>query len=382
MSARPRVAMIDIARFYGILLVYYGHFVEQILYLGNATAALQYKFIYSFHMPLFYFLAGYVASEQKLKWPFARYIKYQAASRLLPYFLFTLLMIPLHLAFQGNMILFDKSSLSGYLGGGLRTLLGLPVFNIPTWFLASLVSVELLHYLMGRHLNTQRKLLLTATVSYLFGYFLNLKFNFFSISDPFRWNYWLAHEAFTVYPFYLLGLLMHRRRTLIGPQNPLHLALGALICALVVLYTFPLNQGPFRFLDAVVILLGAHGNILLFPFTALVGILCVLLLARLSPPVWALTALGRNVMVIFCLNGVFYHFLNHHLAKWFVAHSDGGPWALTAMAVGVTTASLLLCLPVVVVLQKYLPQLVGRPRTQGPLLPALIREEHHSGAQR
>jgi len=31
--------MIDIARFYGIALVYYGHFIERIMYLRNPAAA-------------------------------------------------------------------------------------------------------------------------------------------------------------------------------------------------------------------------------------------------------------------------------------------------------------------------------------------------------
>ncbi len=33
----------DIARFYGIVLVYYGHIVEQVMYTGSAAAAAQRK---------------------------------------------------------------------------------------------------------------------------------------------------------------------------------------------------------------------------------------------------------------------------------------------------------------------------------------------------
>ena len=45
-SVTNRIPMIDIARLYGISLVYYGHIVERMMYLGNAAAASQYKFIY------------------------------------------------------------------------------------------------------------------------------------------------------------------------------------------------------------------------------------------------------------------------------------------------------------------------------------------------
>lgn len=50
-SETGRVGFIDVARFYGIILVYYGHFIESVMNQHVTTAAIQYKFIYSFHMP-------------------------------------------------------------------------------------------------------------------------------------------------------------------------------------------------------------------------------------------------------------------------------------------------------------------------------------------
>jgi acyltransferase len=63
-----RIWVIDIARFYAIALVYYGHFIEELMLLKNPAAASQYKFIYSFHMVLFIVLAGYVAREREVEW--------------------------------------------------------------------------------------------------------------------------------------------------------------------------------------------------------------------------------------------------------------------------------------------------------------------------
>lgn len=50
-----RLDAIDVARALGLMLVYYGHFVEQVMYLENPVAAVHYKWIYSFHMILFSF---------------------------------------------------------------------------------------------------------------------------------------------------------------------------------------------------------------------------------------------------------------------------------------------------------------------------------------
>ncbi len=50
---RPRVTVIDIARFYAMALVFYGHFIEELMNLKNPAAATHYKFIYSFHGAFF-----------------------------------------------------------------------------------------------------------------------------------------------------------------------------------------------------------------------------------------------------------------------------------------------------------------------------------------
>ena len=55
---RTRIDVIDIARFYAMALVFYGHFIEELMLLKNPLAASQYKFIYSFQMVLFIVLAG------------------------------------------------------------------------------------------------------------------------------------------------------------------------------------------------------------------------------------------------------------------------------------------------------------------------------------
>ena len=53
-----RVGYLDQAKAWGMFLVYYGHFLE-VLLRADATAAFsQWKLIYTFHMPFFFFLTG------------------------------------------------------------------------------------------------------------------------------------------------------------------------------------------------------------------------------------------------------------------------------------------------------------------------------------
>ena len=363
--------MLDAARFYGIVLVYFGHIIEQVMYLDNVAAAAQYKFIYSFHMPFFFVLSGFVAKPERLRTPPGAFFKRFFASRLVPYGAFSLLLLFLSLFFKGWFPVVDLSTASGYLKGVVQTLQGLPAFNIPLWFLALLVTTELLHYAVGRFLNSGLRLLAAAVGFYLLGYLLNLEFTLLRLTDLFIGSVWYVNEAPVVYAFYLVGVYLRRRGFLLGPVGPARVWAGIGLSLAAVYLTFDLNQGPFVYLDAVVVLLSGHGNIWLFPFTALAGSLLLILLGKASGECRWVGYLGENTIILFCLNGVFYHFLNQPAAAWFVGHLPGSPLVVFAFGAAATFLSLLLCLPAVWLLRAYFPQLVGRPTVQGPLLPRL-----------
>lgn len=262
----------------------------------------------------------------------------------------------------------DLSTPQGYLQGLFATGLGFPAFNIPLWFLACLFSVELLHRLAGPRLQSDRRILLAAAGFYVFGYLLTLWVQFFP--GP---NFWFLHEALVMYAFYLIGVFLRRRGFLLGEHPKGWMVTGAAACGLVLLLTFDLNTGPFRMFDAVVIVLSGHGNFVLFVLTALAGTVLLMLLARLAGANRALVFLGENALILFCLNGVFYHFLNGPFAEWFMAHVPVHWATVTAAGAAFTLASLLLCVPFVLLMNRYLPQLVGKPHLKGPIIGPLVR---------
>jgi len=362
-ASAPRIVMLDIARLYGMILVYYGHAIERVMYLENATAALHYKFIYSFHMPFFFLLSGMVAKEVYARQPWGAFLGRMARSRLTPYLFFTAALALSTLFLQGHFVAVDLSTPAGYLEGAAATLLGFPVFNIPLWFLACLVTVEVLHRLLAPLTRSDVGLWLTAAACYLGGYWLNLQYSFLMEGV----NVWFLNEAPVVYAFYLVGVFMRRRGLTTGAMKRPFALGAALVFLLLVLTTFDLNQGPFRMFDAVVIVLGAHGNILLFPVTALAGSLLLLYLAKATGPNAWLEYLGRNVIALFCLNGVFYHYLNGPFAAWYVEHFSGEPFSVFMAGAGMTLASLAVCVPVVWLLDRHLPWALGRARSKRPL---------------
>jgi len=366
-----RIAALDVARIFGLFTVYYGHVVEQTMYLGNPAAALQYKFIYSFHMPLFFVLSGVIARDWGSAMGPLGFLKSRLASRVLPLVAFNLALCLLSLAVTPAFPPIPLHSAADYGHAIVMTLTRLPVFDIPTWFLMCLVSVEILHALVFRFLRGSDLRIGVAIVAfYLAGYALNLEWNFFGDGD----NYWLWNEAITMYAFYLVGVLI-ARRDLLGRSVPRAALIAAAIAAMAIVYfSYDLNHGPFRLkVAAVVILAAAHGQMAWFVVTALAGTAAILLLAAAMPAWHWLHFMGRNALIFFCLNGVVYHQVNPRLAHWFVASWPQDGWALGIYATGLSVLSLAAAAPAAIALNRYLPQLVGRPTVSGPWLPALLR---------
>jgi len=367
---KGRIRAIDVARFYAMALVFYGHFIERFMLLKNPAGAIQYKFVYSFHMVVFFVLAGYVVKESDIEFSFGKYLKHRFISRLLPFLFFTGIFMVLPIFFHGEFVNIKLPTVDGYLTGLLNTLFGIPIFCVPSWFILMLFTVELLHYGAFRFLKSNSRILIGALIFYVVGYWLNLKLD---IVNPLKgrvigWNYLFIHEAITMYAFYLLGIYLRRKKFLIGKVSLKILVPGAIITFLIVLFTFRLNTGPFNFsvYDAVVIIFASHGNFLWFPVSAVAGSFLILFLAKLTPSQKTVVWMGQNTLILMCLNGVFYHYINGPVAKWVLETLSGS--GLTVFWVGclMTVLSLAACIPFIYLLDKFVPQLVGKPKLSGP----------------
>lgn len=375
-SGEKRILVIDIARFFAMASVYYGHFIERIMLLKNPTAAAHYKFIYSFHLLLFFILAGFVAKERDINLGFGEYLKRRFLSRLLPFIFFTAVFMALPAFFSGDFFNLKLPSVQGYVSGLVSTAFGIPMFCVPSWFILMIFSVEMIHYGVFRFLKSNSNILMGAIFFYVVGYWFNLRFDIF---NPMKqrvvgWNYLFIHEAITMYSFYLFGMYLRRKRFLMESVST-RIAVGGLILSfLILLFTYKLNNGPFNFnyFNSVVIMFSSHGNFFWFPITAIAGSLCVLFLAKIIPPRKTIVWLGQNTLILMCLNGIYYHFINPQAAKWVVESLPGSAWTIFGAGCLMTLASLLFCIPLIYVLNRWVPQLVGKPKAVGPLIRNLV----------
>src|SRR5574339_455986 len=128
-----RIEYLDIARGIGILLVVLGH---------NDFGALSpffHKVIYSFHIPLFFFLSGYFINAAL---PFFGYFKKRFHSVLKPY-LFTIFLI------YFASVSFEKMGFQTALGRIIKSLYGTGYYIdwVALWFLPHLFAVSLYAYI-------------------------------------------------------------------------------------------------------------------------------------------------------------------------------------------------------------------------------------------
>jgi acyltransferase len=370
---KDRIFVIDIARFYAMVLVFYGHLIEELMLLKNPAAASHYKFIYSFHMVLFIVLAGYVAREGETEWGVGKFIKNRSFSRLLPFIFFTLLMMVPPIFFDGKFFNLVLPSVEGYTKGIVNTVFGLPFFCVPSWFLLLIIGVELVHYGAFRFLKDSNiKIMIAAVLFYIAGYLLNLKLDLF---NPLKgrtvgWNYFFIHEALTLYSFYLAGIYLRRKRIFMEQISRKVLIPGSVVAFLIVLFTYKLNNGPFNFpvYNAVVIIFASHGHMLLFPLTAIAGCALILLIAKMTRNQKTIIWMGQNTLILMCLNGIFYHYINPPAAKWVLANLPNSALSIFCVGFIVTVVSLAICIPVIFMFIEFVPQLVGKPKLKGPLL--------------
>jgi len=181
-----------------MLLVVWGHILGH----GQVTS-----FIYSFHMPLFFFISGLLFNGQKYQ-SFPNFIIRRVKSLLIPYFIYSVITWIVWFAY--NYI--AKVHVKSFFMPLMQTFIaqgsgGFLVHNVPLWFVTCLFLTELFYYYIAK-LPGYGSFLVSLLMSVL-GYLMIEKFTF--------WNFkllpWNLEVSFAAMIFYCLGNIV---RTKIG----------------------------------------------------------------------------------------------------------------------------------------------------------------------
>ncbi len=360
-----RVYWVDAAKAIGIFLVFYGHIAASVRQQGSLIAFKQVKFIFSFHMPLFFFLAGFFFRrryQSGKKEIIALFYK-----RVIPVLLFGAMAIPFWMIYHYSQSADTRYMIVKPIKDALHYIHGETLLNNTTWFLICLFSTEVLAVILLPKLKKNYQKALLAIASLSLGLILANNYEDFEPYLGIPQNIWYIHEALVSLGFYIFGYLSLTYLYKLARINAIsRLLLAALFISLTVL-TFNLNS-PYE--GFVVVLKDSwHGSNIYFIMTAIFGIFSTILISTFIPKSPVVNYIGRNTLILLGTNGFCLHFLNPYLAT-LCPHLDSTSW-VTGYNTIVSIISILLSVPVIYLLNKYFPQLVGRPYQQGPLLPSL-----------
>jgi len=277
----------DVMRAIGIVLVALGHTL--------GLSDLVQLWIYSFHMPLFFFLSGYVLKESRVQETLQVNVKHYAHRLLVPYFAFSLLTyIPW--VFATRIYGADAKLNIHPLRPVIGTFYGIGIdgwlqHNAMLWFLPCLFIVHLVYQLVVKITLYNHRVVASVIVAAL-GLWL-------SHILPFRLP-WGADIALIAMPFYALGncvasiSICFSRLSIILPI--------LLIMALVQYGCINLNgRVDMNFISL--------GNIFLYYMAAICGIGSLWCFAKLLPEIEIFKRISNASMLIFVTHRMLYSVL-------------------------------------------------------------------------
>ena len=341
------------------MLMYYGHVLATLppAEAGHGPALQEMRFIYSFHMPLFFLMAGFFFRPSCT--PAAR-IRELALRRLIPVLAFSLLLLPLWSIGPLRHGEPMWQELGPMFEGYLR---GLPRLNWVTWFLVCLWVCECIALFALPRLHGTAARLACGLASIFVGVSLCNHLDAASRLLGVQSHTWFIYEAIVAFGFYAIGNALYPFLQMLSNRRGLAAAIGAM-CLVVAAFASPLNAADFE--DIVMMSAERQGVPTLFAFSALCGSMGVIALAMLARRLSVLQAIGRHSMALLGFSGLFFHFINPKLVAWWPPSDT--PFALSLYVSIVSIASIAVAMPFAVWLMRHAPVLVGNKARLPPPL--------------
>ncbi len=327
MKKKERYTWADNARGIGIFLVIYAHnfpFLEH--------------YIYSFHIPLFFFIAGMFHPKEVN----FSVIIYRAKSILLPYFIWSILLYLFWLFFgrhYGNSLKFNLDPINGLIGvfyaqGGIEFM----DWGIPMWFLPCVFISFLLFSLVVRIKKNHFRYLVWLLLV-IFGFTYS---KYFEFRLP-----WSLDVACVSLIFYGIGFYLKDALILIKKRNSNYLILIGFLIVSIVAGIFNSKIDMYR---------ATYGNFILFILSGIAGIFVIIFLTKTFKLHKTLTFLGKNTIPLLALQVRALTIVKLVLIIMGITvfnFNDLIKFILTFIQI-------LLIIPVILVVNKYVPILNGK----------------------
>lgn len=268
-----RIKWIDTAKGIGLLCVILGH-----LHLPYIST-----WIYTFHIPLFFFLSGCVFAGNK--YSFKEYFIRKFKSLVIPYFVLGVVI----LLFNYICFFFQKTPICMYIETTFNFFKQEHFWTV--WFLAALFLVEIIYYIIYKLCKQKLVLVSIASLSLCVVGLLRYRFGFGSLP----WNFDVALIAQS---FFCLGHIFNttKIKNLFLNKNIFKaLIIFIVFFAINVFCGFLCIKVSGQSLDMSI---GMYGNEILTFISAIAGILAIIVFSN-KISIKAIMWLGQNTMIIF-----------------------------------------------------------------------------------
>lgn len=195
MNEKKRIDWIDVAKGIGMLLVIISHVEEH--FVGTPMAVLKGP-IYTFHMPLFFFVSGYLFSTKK---SFREFFKNKCKRILVPYFCLGTILVLFDIYWQGkNPFGNPWFKMDKFLGGMLRLIYQCRFWTL--WFIACLFFLNIFFYVIVRYGKTEKVRAASVLLLAIAG------LTYYKIGGG--GLFWNIDVCLTAMPFFYIGYLCRK----------------------------------------------------------------------------------------------------------------------------------------------------------------------------
>lgn len=285
-----RIEWIDIAKGIGIILVVIAHtqMPSYSMFYGNDNVVR--LLIYSFHMPLFFFLSGMCFKNDGIT--FKEFLAKKIKTLILPYFTFSVIWI----AFESALSILNHSFSLNFLLREFKSYL-LQIRNHAIWFLTCLFVLELVFFVISKVLKRKLFLVVFTILFLLLGVIYRERINANLV-----WNIDIIPMAM---PFFTLGFLLKPYILKIKGNN-LRLFLAFIICMIMNQITNAVNCKFFG-KHYIGMYENSYCNYILFYLSAFLGIMAIVELSKVfekSIIKKPLIYIGKNSLLYFGLHQI------------------------------------------------------------------------------
>jgi acyltransferase len=281
---QQRIGWVDQVKGIGIILVVLGHMsIPEVLS----------HVIFSFHMPLFFLVSGYLFNEKKYSRPMSNIVMAKFSSLVWPFFTFTLFGAMLNGLFEIQY--FDLQDYIMHIASSLmHAAKGMESIVTPLWFLTALFTTEVLFSQTYRYFPSRFSLAAAIAFMVITG-FMNAHF----------WHVRIVynmHIAFIALGLILLGWSA-RQWHVISKQLAFLPALLQCVAATVVTVLLALST------QRIDMRTNVYGNPIIFFLCALTGTYSVVLAAHIVQRIRFIKVFfqycGRNALIILATHAVY-----------------------------------------------------------------------------